>query len=206
MAISPHTGMRANGLRVGRPRISRRRHSRNRRRCPFGHACLQAVSANAGCPMVDAGIEAEFLASRNGISPARPRCRRRAAPLILAIWPTTEPTAPEAAATTTVSPADRLADLEQPHIGGHTRHAEDAECGLRLALAWDRPCCKLRAIGQRMASASQYGLPRYRPCAKPMHIRGNHFADGAALHHLADADRLGVGRSIAHPAAHVRIE
>ena len=39
-----------------------------------------------------------------------------------------------------------------------------------------------------------------------MHIRGNHLADGAALHHIADADRLGVGRCIAHPAAHVGVE
>ena len=44
------------------------------------------------------------------------------------------------------------------------------------------------------------------PLGEAIHIRGDHFADGAALHHLADADRLGVGRRIAHPAAHVRIE
>jgi hypothetical protein len=36
-------------------------------------------------------------------------------------------------------------------------------------------------------------------------VRGNHVADGAALHDVADADRLGVRRSIAHAAPHVRI-
>ena len=41
---------------------------------------------------------------------------------------------------------------------------------------------------------------------EPGDVRGNHFADSAALHHLADANRLGVGRRIAHPAAHVGVE
>ena len=39
-------------------------------------------------------------------------------PLILAIWPTIEPTEPAAADTTTVSPRFGLADIEQPEIGG----------------------------------------------------------------------------------------
>jgi len=37
-------------------------------------------------------------------------------------------------------------------------------------------------------------------------IRGNHFTDRAALHHIPDANRFGVGRRIAHSAAHVRVE
>ena len=41
---------------------------------------------------------------------------------------------------------------------------------------------------------------------EPGDIRGNHLADRAALHHTADANRLGVGRRIAHPAAHVGVE
>ena len=37
-------------------------------------------------------------------------------------------------------------------------------------------------------------------------LRVHDFADGAAFHHLADADRLGVGRRVAHAAPHVRVE
>ena len=48
-------------------------------------------------------------------------------PLILAICPTTEPTAPDAAATTTVSPAFGWPISRRPDIGRHARHAEHAE-------------------------------------------------------------------------------
>jgi hypothetical protein len=41
---------------------------------------------------------------------------------------------------------------------------------------------------------------------EPGNVRGNHFADRATLHHIADANRFGVGRRIAHPAAHVGVE
>ena len=54
-------------------------------------------------------------------------------PLILAIWPTIEPTDPAAAETTTVSPALRAADIEQAEIGGQPGDAIDAEqMGQRL--------------------------------------------------------------------------
>ncbi len=48
-------------------------------------------------------------------------------PFILAICPTTEPTAPEAAATTSVSPGLRFADVEQAGISGETRHPKHAQ-------------------------------------------------------------------------------
>ncbi len=48
--------------------------------------------------------------------PAMPTARQ---PLILAIWPTTAPTAPAAAETTTVSPALGCADVEQTKIRRH---------------------------------------------------------------------------------------
>jgi len=38
------------------------------------------------------------------------------------------------------------------------------------------------------------------------HVRGNHLADRATLHHIAYSNRLGVGRRIAHPAAHIGVE
>src|SRR5215472_2144890 len=41
---------------------------------------------------------------------------------------------------------DRLADLEQPHVGGHTRHPEDAECGLNWRSRWI-DLLQTRAIG-----------------------------------------------------------
>jgi small neutral amino acid transporter SnatA (MarC family) len=55
------------------------------------------------CAMIDAGVEAELLGDEAAFlrPPAIPTAR---APFIFAICPTTEPTAPEAAATTTVSP------------------------------------------------------------------------------------------------------
>ena len=48
-------------------------------------------------------------------------------PLIFASWPTIEPTAPDAADTTTVSPGFRLADVEQADVRRHPRHAEHAD-------------------------------------------------------------------------------
>jgi hypothetical protein len=93
---------------------------------------------------------------------------------------------------------------EQPHVGGHTRHPEDAECGLN----W---CSRGFNLLQAGAIGQRIGLPAstaYDDIAfgEPGDVRGNHFADGAALHHIADANRLGVGRRIAHPAAHIGVK
>jgi hypothetical protein len=97
-----------------------------------------------------------------------------------------------------------FADLEQPHVSSHAGHPEDAECGLNWCSRWI-DLLQAGTIGQRM------GLPAgtaYDDIAlgKPGDVRGNHFADGATLHYIADANRLGAGRRVVHPAAHVRVE
>src|SRR5262245_46593043 len=169
---------------------------------PFGHAAARRA-AKSGCPVVDAGIEAEFLGH-----------------VAAFVWSTRN-----ADGAGTLDPgdladnradrtrscrdhhgfaSDRLADFEQPHVGGHTGHPEDAECGLN----WRSPeidFLQTRAIGQRIALPASTAYDDIA-LGEAMHIRDNHFANGAALHHLADADGLGVGWSITHPAAHVRIE
>ena len=78
--------------------------------------------------MIEAIIEAEFVLDVVALflPPATPTAR---APLIRAIWPTAEPTAPEAAATTNGFAGLRLADVEQAGIGGHAGHAEHADRG-----------------------------------------------------------------------------
>ena len=48
-------------------------------------------------------------------------------PLSLAICPTTEPTAPVAAATTTCFAGLRLADFQQPDVRREARHSQDTE-------------------------------------------------------------------------------
>ena len=110
------------------------------------------------------------------------------APLIFAIWPTAEPTAPEAAATTTVSPGLRLADIEQARIGGHAGHAEHADRGR------DRRDLRID-LGQTLAVGNRMGLPagaRQHDVAlgKTRIVRRDHLADRAAFHHAADRHRL----------------
>src|SRR5450759_3793513 len=97
-----------------------------------------------------------------------------------------------------------FADLEQPHVSGHTRHPENTECGLNWCSRWF-DLLQAGAIGQRMGLPAS---PAYDDVAlgEPGDVRGNHFADRAALHHIADANRLGVGWRIAHPTAHVGVE
>src|SRR5262249_42194497 len=78
----------------------------------FRAGCRKAA-AEIRCPMVDAGIEAEFFGNitaflwssgdADGVGTLNP-----------GDWPTTEPTAPEAAATTTVSPAAGLPISRSP--------------------------------------------------------------------------------------------
>ena len=134
--------------------------------------------------------------------PAMPTAR---APLILAICPTTEPTAPEAADTTTVSPAFGCADFEQARVGGHARHAEHAERGrdrreLRIELA------QPGAVRERMCVCQPARLSTMSPFGEFVIVRGRDLAHGAGFHHLVDADRLGVGRRVAHAPAHVGVE
>ena len=92
------------------------------------------------------------------------------APLIFAICPTAEPTAPEAAATTTVSPACGLPISSKPGIGGHAGHAEHAHRG-RDRAEFRIDLVQPLAVGQRMglpAGARQHdvALGESRDCSR----------------------------------------
>ena len=98
----------------------------------------------------------------------------------------------------------RLADVEQPGIGGHAGHAEHANRGR------DRPEFRIDLV-QSLAIRHRMGLPagaRQHDVAlgKTGIVGGDHFGNGAAFHHAADRHRRRIGRSIAHPAAHIGIE
>ena len=111
--------------------------------------------------------------ARTRISPRRPPSRSRVMPLALAIWTTTDPTAPAAAETKTMSPCLGLRRIEQSEIGGDPGHPEyaeealgrDAEVGQLLA-----PCA--RAPPPRRASRPCAGRGRRRearpPCFRPL--------------------------------------
>ena len=126
------------------------------------------------------------------------------APLIFAIWPTAEPTAPDAAATTTVSPGLRLADIEQTRIRRHAGHAEHADRrrdrrDLRIDLRKPLP------VGDRVrlpARARQHDVA----LGESRIVGGRDLAHRAAFHHAADRHRLRIGRPVAHAPAHIGIE
>src|SRR5271157_875338 len=76
------------------------------------------------------------------------------APAIFASWPTSDPTGPLAAATTTVSPGVGLPITRRPPYAGEPRHAEHAEPRRdrrdgRVELA------QVRAIRQRVRAPSR---------------------------------------------------
>jgi len=108
----PHTGMRANGLSSGKYGLNTAPpHSRINVNT-FRTGCGE--TGQIGHPVVDAGIEAEFLGHVSAfVWPARDADGAgtlKSGP----IWPTTEPTAPEAAATHTLSPAVGLPISSNP--------------------------------------------------------------------------------------------
>src|SRR5262249_44863666 len=98
----------------------------------------------------------------------------------------------------------RFADLEQPHVSGHSGHSENAQCSLNRCSRW----IDLLQPGTIRQSMSLPAGTAYDDIAfgELRNVRSNYFTDRAALHHIADANRFGVGRRIAHPAAHVRVE
>src|SRR5262245_50307399 len=99
---------------------------------------------------------------------------------------------------------DRFADLKQPHVSGHSGHSENAQRSLHRCSRWI-DFLHAGAVGQSMSlpAGTAYDDIAY---GELRDVRSNYFADRAALHHIADANRLGIGRRIAHPAAHVGVE
>ena len=61
------------------------------------------------------------------------------------------------------------------------------------------------AVREARGSASRRGRARCRP-RRSCGLSRRHLAHGAALHHLVDGFRLGVGRPLVHASTHVRIE
>ena len=97
-----------------------------------------------------------------------------------------------------------LADGGQPHVGGQTRQAEDAEvrlCGgdggvdrLHLVLAQDGVCAPPGEVPDRVACFELTGAG-LRDCA-----------DRGAVERLIDLERLDVGLHVVHPPAHVGVD
>ena len=169
---------------------------------PFGQAAL-SFSGKSGARWSTAASKPNSSISARHLSapPAMPTARQ---PLSFAIWPTSEPTGPVAAATTTVSPGFGWPMLRRPGIGGHARHAEDAERGrgrrrrgvdLAQLLAVEDGVFLPAAHAEREVAGREFRV-----------VRAHHLADDAAGHDLADADRLGIGLRIAHAPAHVGVE
>ena len=98
----------------------------------------------------------------------------------------------------------RAADVEKAGIGGHARHPEDAERQARRRHARVELAQALRARHRVVLPAAE-GDDRLARREIRM-LRGDDLAHGAADHHLADADGLGVGLRRAHAPAHVGVE
>jgi hypothetical protein len=98
----------------------------------------------------------------------------------------------------------RLADVAEPDIGGHPRHAEHAERGgdrrlgrveLQQSAAQNR-AVELPAIAAGgIVAGAEIGV-----------VRAHHLADDATLDDLADLGGLGIGPHPADAAAHIRVE
>src|SRR2546430_1993826 len=98
----------------------------------------------------------------------------------------------------------RAAEVEQADVRGKPGHAENAE---------RRPDRRLRGLERPRPGAGRHrvALPAIVADDEVAGLEGrvgrlDHLADGAAHHHLAEVDRLRVRASLAHAAAHVRIE
>ena len=122
--------------------------------------------------------------------PAMPTARQ---PRALASWPTTLPTAPLAALTTTVSPALGSMICHQADPGRDARHADRAQVGRQRDV---RGVDLAQHAALRCASTTEYccqpPMPTtLSPAAKAAMLRFDHLADGAADHHLRPAAAAG---------------
>ena len=120
------------------------------------------------------------------------------------VWPTTWPTAPDAADTTTVSPGLRLADLEQAEVGRHAWHAEHAV---------GRGDRRERWIDLAQRRRRRWHIPASpagpRRCRRPSSRGWFDFTTSPTVPPVITSpmpDRRRVGRGIAHAPAHVGIE
>ena len=97
-----------------------------------------------------------------------------------------------------------LADVEQPHIRGKSGHSQHAERERRFRHGRIK-LDEALAVGDRVALPA--GLAEHQVAGFEIGVlRGFDARDGATDHHLADRDRRGVGRRVAHATAHIRVE
>ncbi len=123
--------------------------------------------------------------------------------MALAIWPTSDPTAPAAPETKTTSPALKSATLSRPAVGGESGHAQRAEEGGRRGQVGAR---------RRRCGGLQHGV--FTPAQgvdddvadlAVIGAGGDDFADGAAFHGFVELVRRRVGLGVVHASAHVRV-
>ena len=135
--------------------------------------------------------------------PAMPTTR---APSAFASCPATDPTAPAAAETTTVSPAAGLRDPADPHPRGQAGHPEHAEVGAR------RDAGDLgNGQHRRLVGSDEPLLPADEPLDElALLVRGmvggDHAADPGGADDLADRDRRQVGRRVVEPGPVGRVD
>ena len=99
----------------------------------------------------------------------------------------------------------RLTGFKQSEIGGHSRHAEDAERhggGRALGINLER---YVRPIGDGILLKSEHTNVEITD-GKFVVVRFNDPADGGSLHHFPELDPLCVIGFRAHPSHHKRVE
>ena len=127
-------------------------------------------------------------------------------PAIFASCPTTLPTAPLAAETTTVSPAFGVADLGKAHPGRDARACPAAPSHTVSGSRGSGSFMSALAVGTR-AKRCQPSMPTtLSPAAKPGWREAVTVAHRAAHHHLAQLHPRGVGLALVHAPAHVGVE
>ena len=125
---------------------------------------VDAVGRRGGEPLEDrAGLVVDHLVGAERADEVAFLRRRRPSrstvmPLALAICTTTDPTAPAAAETNTMSPALRPRGVEQAEISGRAGHAEDAEEALAAATPRSGSLLAVRARDHRLVAPAGHVL------------------------------------------------
>ena len=141
---------------------------------PVGAQLLEPGPDVVGA-VVDGAVEAEVVDQPAGLVAGAADADRPGSPWILAIWAASEPVAPAAADTTTVSPSSASADVDHADVGGEPGGAVD-----RRAWPGRRPRGP-EVGGQRVVAHDAVALPA-----------------GQAVDDVAERERVAAGGD--HPA------
>src|ERR1051325_545765 len=153
--------------------------------------------------VVDAGVEAEFVDHKGALADAAGDAD---SPPALDLGQLTNDRAHGAGCARDYDRVPRLhgADVEQPEVGGHARHAEAAEVALqRHAAGLDLLQLPALHDGVFLHTGDSGDLVAG---AKGRVVRFQHLPRAAGAHHLAQFDRRDVASARVHPAAHGRVE